>query len=284
MPSRKRASNRLASPAVIEKFRCPHCQRETQCDVALMVGSGDHGIRCECGQILDRYADDVDVVNFRSKTVIRQLNALTARTFLLRLANMYVDWDKLYEASRLVECYPEFFPSSFRRKCLGIECGEFGDPAAIKSAAMYECAALALLYCFQGTLRKVWNCYDKDVRSWRLQEARSAAFFISGDPNIERSVAKKLLNSGPPPKDFFQQALLYLQARIRTARRCAYLKCAQEPYFFAEKPNQKYCSEVCSNAVRRESNKNWWDSNGAAWRKGRKKNSEKRKKRRNKNV
>ena len=255
-----------------ERYRCPTCLRNIHIDfdLALAASTGNRPITCECGQILDRNADDVDVANVRSRTVVRPLDPQTARAFILRLANMRLEWDMLHEADRFVECFPEFFPFSYPQRCLGLEIGDlFGVPADMKPEN-YELCALSYLYYFQGTLRSAWDCPDKDVRTWRLIAARKEAFYISGDPAISAETAGKVLRSGPPPKDFFQQALLYLQGRIRTARRCANSQCTLGTYFFADKPNQKYCSGVCSDTARRESNKTWWDSNGPEWRAGQK--------------
>jgi hypothetical protein len=112
---------------------------------------------------------------------------------------------------------------------------------------------------------------SQTFRKYLKRMAGTTRLFITGDPNITHRAALTLLEAGPPPKDFFQQALLYLQERARSARRCANSQCAQEPYFFAEKPNQKYCSEICSNAARLESKKNWWDLHGSEWREEREK-------------
>jgi hypothetical protein len=258
-----------------ERYRCPACLREVHVDfeLALAASTGNRPITCECGQILDRMADDLDVANVRSRAVVKPLDPQTARAFILRLANMRLEWGLFDEAGRLVDCFPEFFPFSFPHRCLAMEIGDvYGDPSRMVPGE-YEMSAFSYLFWFLGTLRSAWNCEDKDVRTWRLIAARKEAFYISGDPDISAETATKVLGSGPPPKDFFQQALLYLQGRIRTARRCANSQCTLGTYFFADKPNQKYCSGVCSDAARRESNKIWWDSNGAEWRAEQKKSA-----------
>jgi hypothetical protein len=54
-------------------------------------------------------------------------------------------------------------------------------------------------------------------------------------------------------------------------RKCQNPTCAA-PYFLASRRDQKFCNEQCSRLV---ANRRWWDQNGAAWRRGHKKDSAK---------
>ena len=91
---------------------------------------------------------------------------------------------------------------------------------------------------------------------------RKFAARITAHPSIAKGVLDRSLDKWPPPEDALQQALLYLNSRLRLARRCGNPKCKHLPYFLKDKPNQKYCSEGCFEVIRQESKTQWWIETG----------------------
>jgi hypothetical protein len=70
-----------------------------------------------------------------------------------------------------------------------------------------------------------------------------------------------------PPRPF-EQALTYLLNSAKRMRHCKNPECPA-PYFFADRRNQKYCSEVCALPEQRAFKRRWWQQNGKKWRENR---------------
>jgi hypothetical protein len=58
-----------------------------------------------------------------------------------------------------------------------------------------------------------------------------------------------------------EQGLIYLFKSVDKVRCCPTLECPAR-YFFAERRNQRYCSEQCAQIAEREQKREWWDAHG----------------------
>ena len=64
--------------------------------------------------------------------------------------------------------------------------------------------------------------------------------------------------SEPPRRTSFDDCLVFLIRRLHLLRKCQHKGCEIRPYFIADKPRQKYCSETCARIVRLEGKRFWW--------------------------
>jgi hypothetical protein len=60
-------------------------------------------------------------------------------------------------------------------------------------------------------------------------------------------------------------ALSYTVKAGDKARYCANPECPA-PYFFVQRKNQRYCSEICAAPAQRELKRRWWAEYGDEWR------------------
>jgi hypothetical protein len=67
--------------------------------------------------------------------------------------------------------------------------------------------------------------------------------------------------------------MLYFLDHARLARVCTNRDCPAR-HFFARRSTQLYCSEECAKPAQREYKRRWWSKEGEAWRKGRRRLSE----------
>jgi hypothetical protein len=69
--------------------------------------------------------------------------------------------------------------------------------------------------------------------------------------------------SEPPTRtSAFDDCLLFLLRKLHLLRICQRAKkCEVRPYFIADKPRQKYCSDICAREVRLACKKDWWKRN-----------------------
>jgi hypothetical protein len=249
------ASNRLAE---FVNVVCPACGTQHS------VRRGDpHERLCGCLQKLDADAHKAEVIRERQRLVLTLISARRIREFMLDLLNMPGDTEDVAGAARLVNRFSEFFPKPFPDDCWLVRSLREERGVELEERK----TALGQLIGLRNHLRYMWRVPEKKTKDWLIHEARKAAFTITAHPTISSGVIERMLVDGPPPEDALQQALLYCQARTHLARLCANPMCDVWPYFFAEKPNQRYCSDSCSYATRAEAKKQWWIDKGHEWRK-----------------
>jgi hypothetical protein len=278
-------ANCLAAEPLIA-VRCPACGNDTS-----ITGTQKYECR-RCGQTLDPREHRIAILAEREAAMMRRINARQARAFLVALANIkgmpyglvflpaspedlafqYREsfspaMDNYQEAKWLVnhKLFRQFFPPNFPDSWLARSCGG--------SEEQKQAASLAQIVTARNYLHLAWKATDSDERAWRIRALREFARQITIHPSASSTSLTASLQIGPPPKDAFQQALLYFQSHGSLARRCLNPDCRQTPYFFAEKPNQKYCNERCSEVARNAAKKLWWKRHGTAWRKSRSKAS-----------
>jgi hypothetical protein len=320
LTSETHGENRLAEGAI--RVMCPVCWAESvipegaspkhvPVEQAGREISGSPPHRCRCGSRLDPQAHRAEIMRERLRLTRHPVTARRAREFLLTLANMSRDWlvmctaegiEHVFEgAKRLVKKFPEFFPSPFPEDSYalrtinrrwqqwphpvepeGMLAPTFMDSPSSKwmSPSMYSLHSLVLIH---GNMQLLWKTHERKRRDWLVHNLRRDAWEITVHPSVGLDdFGGMFLHDQSPPEDAFQQALLYLQTRAHMARCCANTECKQLPFFFADKPNQKYCSDICSQAVRAEAKRQWWADKGAQWRASRNKRPMVQKKRRSK--
>jgi hypothetical protein len=74
---------------------------------------------------------------------------------------------------------------------------------------------------------------------------------------------------GPPRPSYFENCAVYLQRRLKFVRTCNWPDCEVRPYYIADKPKQKYCSEICAREARLASKRKSWHKH-PEWEKGKK--------------
>jgi len=77
------------------------------------------------------------------------------------------------------------------------------------------------------------------------------------------------------PRTDFQRALYGLFHQSARAKVCGNSECPA-PYFIANKPTQRYCSEACAEVFQREWKRRWWTEHGAKRRRAGKRSTRKR--------
>jgi hypothetical protein len=65
-------------------------------------------------------------------------------------------------------------------------------------------------------------------------------------------------NDGPPHAGYFENCVSYLQRRLKKVHICEWKTCAVRPYFIADKPRQRYCSDICAREARLASKRKSW--------------------------
>lgn len=113
----------------------------------------------------------------------------------------------------------------------------------------------------QGILRQVWLAGDLRTKEFAL--------FLLQHKAIQTEVLTTNFPFPLPPPSPFEQCLIYLRRAIDRARFCGSPYC-KAPFFFAQRRNQKYCSDLCAKHSQREFKRQWWAEHGKEWRAHRK--------------
>lgn len=117
-----------------------------------------------------------------------------------------------------------------------------------------ESAAAIRIRLLRDLLVLMWKEPDERAKEYRVLRIRQLVV-STGD----------LMHPDLPPPTPFEDALRYLyQVRERT-RCCGNPQC-RTPYFFANRRNQRYCSEACTRPAQREFKRRWWAKAGSEWR------------------
>lgn len=206
--------------------------------------------------------------NQRSRTSILGIaSAQKLERFVLELANLphnlFPRQGKLTpEVQRILERYPDVTK----------EADLSADPTF---------DLIGLLYLLRDSLRKAWKTSDVREREWYLFRFREnyhqvcihqlygghAAFVDKlgkADNGLtywktRMEMAERM--DSAPNATFLEAAAYHFQRISHRARHCANPGCGIQPYFLAEKPRQRYCSEVCAAPGLRESKRRWWNQN-----------------------
>jgi hypothetical protein len=108
------------------------------------------------------------------------------------------------------------------------------------------------------------------AREWRAKKAHLDIILM--EPVKPERVAAALLSlsseeqvtaafkDGPPHPGYFENCAAYLQRRLKLLRICR-PDCKERRYFIADKPKQKYCSDICARESRLASKRDWWQEN-----------------------
>lgn len=250
--SKMTESNDLARENIA--VRCPACGRETTISVS---GTWECS---SCGQALDAKEHQAENMAKRDAVLMREINASEKRSFLLALANST-------DSAWVVKRFPKFFAPELPNDSAPLRWIQ----SHLRQDMDADAKRLAVLRQVEGLgnlLRTAWTTSDNDIRQWQTNYLRQFARWLTVHPSTDEDALRRMLQDGPPPRDTLQQALLYFQSRGRMARKCAANEeCRQTRFFFAEKPNQKYCSDTCTEEARNAAKKLWWDQHGTEWRK-----------------
>ncbi len=245
---------------------CPACATESHIE-----RSGKW--TCACGQKLDAELHKAEEMREHWRLALRPITAKRARAFLLHLANLTaVNSDDVAGAARLVNRFRGFFPLPFPDDSYLVrEMREMSRGTETTADENRNMALQQLIAC-RNRLRHLWVTADREQRDWNMYLLRKYAYSLTAHPTVDTGAHWRMLDESPPPKDAFQQALLYFQLRVQLARICANPNC-DVPYFFADRGNQQYCSDICSYSTRAEAKRQWWATKGEEWRKSKKKTS-----------
>jgi hypothetical protein len=118
-------------------------------------------------------------------------------------------------------------------------------------------------------LRNLWTEPDQRQKEWGFFAFRYALYKFEDD-TLTNDRLFGILNNAErpfrvPPPTPFEQALSYLVKAGDKARYCANAECPA-PYFFVQRKNQRYCSEICAAPAQRELKRKWWAEYGEEWR------------------
>lgn len=120
-------------------------------------------------------------------------------------------------------------------------------------------------------IRSAWLAEDERTKRWLLYPLLDTEMYVSEGRApwvsticfLESRIDVQLASPRP-----FEQALTYLMNSAKRTRHCKNPECPA-PYFFADRRNQKYCSEVCALPEQRAFKRRWWQQNGKKWRENR---------------
>jgi hypothetical protein len=249
--------------------RCPACSTEAWIHPEYPNGPKPLCGNYNCQQPLDPVIHELHAMDDRVRISMQTFPAERLRAFLVSLANTggrvgippneRSDRDA---AEYFVKRFRDLFPPPFPANCL---------LAANLEAPPDQRRGYSLdgLLGLRNRLRFAWCCSEVDRREWRILGCRKDAWLLTAHPSITRVVAAKILSDEPPPNDGLQQAFRYFLRNGHSARCCAYQACTQDKFFFAENPNQRYCSSLCSARALRDSKNAWWAEHGTEWRENR---------------
>ena len=199
------------------------------------------------------------------------ISAARAREFLYRLANLLEDQKAVLGfKTRFGDLFLSEVPwAVVRHWALNIEAEDLADggrPEWSEDDLLQRYWLLPL----RDAIRAIWDAPDLLVKQWGVFTTL-ANYFTFGDRSlfvgpVEGPLEWSSYSTGPPGP--CGRILLHLLKNADLTRHCGYPECPA-PYFFAARRSQKYCSKDCSKPAQRESERRWWNKNGAAWRRAR---------------
>jgi hypothetical protein len=120
----------------------------------------------------------------------------------------------------------------------------------------------------RDALRAIWIAPDLRTKEWgTLNLIHRSIVHDDSFPNygpLSVDVRNGSVEPLPPPTTF-EICLRYMLRNASRTVVCANVEC-NEPYFFARRRSQKYCSEECALPAQRAFKREWWAKNGKEWR------------------
>jgi hypothetical protein len=222
--------------------------------------------------------------NNQGDELLARITPRQAERFLVELANLL---DDAAAVERFWKRYGNLLPKYGEDSWRIADVGEgFSD------------TELTFILALRTLIRNFWFAPDIRTREWqvfkilhelladspwvRIQEPwpeGAPEDLVVRFPGGTSRLIKKEVPLFPPPVTPFEQILRHTLAAADRARICAHFGCVAR-YFFAQRRNQKYCSDACAIPAKREAKRRWWREHGDAWRMERGKRKQKSPKRR----
>jgi hypothetical protein len=190
--------------------------------------------------------------------------------FLVELANLQVDLDAI---RRFRERFADFIPPqnigwlhklAAKKKGFAKRLSELPSDVSLE-----EIESSGWIVTLNRTLCNIWIEPDQRQKEWGLFAFRYALYKYEDETLTTDRLFGILLDPTKsfriPPPTPFEQALSYLVKVGDKARYCANPECPA-PYFFVQRKNQRYCSEICAAPAQRELKRQWWAEHGEEWR------------------
>lgn len=190
--------------------------------------------------------------------------------FLIEMANLQGNLDSI---RRFRERFANFIPPhdpGWVEKLVANNESLANDLANLPSnVSLEEIENGAWITTLMLILRNLWTEPDARQREWGFFAFRYALYKYENDALTGEGLFGILIDPAksfrvPPPMPF-EQALSYLVKVGDKARYCANPECPA-PYFFVQRRNQRYCSEICAAPAQRELKRQWWAEHGEEWR------------------
>ena len=215
------------------------------------------------------------------KTLARKVPAPRLRNFLTELANFSGDQEG---ATRLSRRYANLLPpprhlrAQLRQSAPLLR--EHHPEVSLEQED--EVVLRGWLIPLRNWVQTIWRAPDLRTKRFYLYRLLSAEMYTTEGKGLE--ITNLMFVAGPVTVEFeppsaFEQALEYLLGSIHRTRHCANPECRHQPYFFAQRRTQKYCSEACAEPAQRRAKRAWWLKHGDAWREARRKKPTQRRRR-----
>jgi hypothetical protein len=216
----------------------------------------------------------------RAQQTLGGLSAKEAEAFLFEWANLPGPWpmhftnDKSgWESMKVASAAAERIQKRYASLAAGdlYRAPSFltaGDLRKKKKEAFLEITGIVGNPWLREMLRRAWDTPDSREREWLCFRIRDHFAVMMRRRNMTHEEMLKeesdVTITGPrytaPPITPFEAAIFHFQNQDKRVRHCRNPEC-QEPYFFARKRNQEYCSPDCAEYGQRESKKKWWNEN-----------------------
>jgi hypothetical protein len=190
--------------------------------------------------------------------------------FLVELANVQID---LVALRRIRERFADFIPPQnmgWLEKTAAKDKGFAKRLSELPSeVSLQEIEDGGWIVTLSQMLCNIWIEPDQRQKEWGLFAFRYALYKYEDESLTTEQLFGILMDPAksfriPPPAPF-EQALSYLVKAGNKARYCANPDCPA-PFFFVQRKNQRYCSEVCAGPAQRELKRKWWAEHGEEWR------------------
>lgn len=188
----------------------------------------------------------------------------------MELANLKVDLDSI---RRFRERFASFIPPhdpGWLAKLVAKKEGLANTLSELPSnISLKEIEDSGWIVTLMQMMHNLWIEPDPRQKEWGLFAFRYALYKYEDETLTSNSLFGILLDPAKsfriPPPTPFEQALSYLVKVGDKARYCANPECPA-PYFFVQRKNQRYCSEICAAPAQRELKRKWWAEHGEEWR------------------
>jgi hypothetical protein len=201
---------------------------------------------------------------------LAKFSPMQLERFLVEMANLRVDLDAIRRfRERFATFIPPYDPGWLDKlvaKKEGLAKKLSKLPSGVSLDEIEDSAWIVTLLLM---LQNIWTEPDPRQKEWGVFAFRYALYKYEDDALTASNLFGILLDPSmsfrvPPPTPF-EQALSYLVKLSDKARYCANVECPA-PYFFVQRKNQRYCSEICAAPAQRELKRKWWAEYGEEWR------------------